>query len=277
MQTITIFSEDRSSKASFCPELGGLCYSIFTDGRELLYWPAGFNLESYSEICGGWPFLFPICGRLKKPSEYDIGLHGFAWNMPWDVTDRGDHFIEMCFESNYDTLRVYPFKFKVTLRYEISDGELICQQKYENLSNVEMPYYAGFHPYFLTEDKDHVIFDYNPVQGLSYNDDLTDVVGECLPPVTPTKVTDPNLNEKLVVMGDNKLSSLKLNDGSKIELSADSDLFPYVQLYTVPGEPFFCIEPWMGVPNALNHKSKLRIVPSFSIDEASLILKFLKK
>ena len=45
-------------------------------------------------------------------------------------------------------------------------------------------------------------------------------------------------------------------DGTTIHMIAegveDKDMFPYVQLYTVEDQPFFCVEPWMGFPNALN-------------------------
>ena len=38
----------------------------------------------------------------------------------------------------------------------------------------------------------------------------------------------------------------------------DPSFFSYVQLYTIPEQPFFCVEPWMSFPNAMNTVSGVR-------------------
>ena len=66
----------------------------------------------------------------------------------------------------------------------------------------------------------------------------------------------PAINERITRVGEDREAKLRLPDGLTIHLAAegveDSDLFPYIQLYTMADKPFFCVEPWMAFPNALN-------------------------
>jgi len=268
----TIVSPDGNTRASFIPEKGGTGSSLVVNGRELLFLHDYFWDRQTERIPGGWPFLFPICGRLERGGEagkylfdgrmYRMPSHGFGPRTPWRVVEgSGPDTLVMRLTHGEDTLAVYPFRFEVTLAYRAENGALVCEQAYRNLGGAPMPYYAGFHPYFLTPapgaGKESVAVDFRPAGAFHYNERYTDLASQVPPPSPPVPVHgEPVLEQWLTRVGDDREVRVIMPDGLVIHMAAegveDPALFPYVQLYTMTDKPFFCVEPWMAFPNALN-------------------------
>lgn len=272
----TIVSDDGQCSATFIPERGGVGSSIVMQGsqgpRELLFLAQNFWEPDHRGFAGGWPFCFPICGRLERQGEsglylydgqlYELPIHGFASQLPWsiDSDSSNERQLSLLLQANEDTQNQYPFNFEIALRYTISHNELLCSQTYRNAGNHPMPFYAGFHPYFLTppvnQGKEKVILNYHPIRRFRYNENLTDLIGEGKLFDLPSAITNPALNEQLTQLGTNHHLQLRFPDGDVLHLHADGiedpNLFNYVQLYTDPLQAFFCLEPWMAFPNALN-------------------------
>jgi galactose mutarotase-like enzyme len=268
----TIVSSDGGTRASFVPEKGGTGSSLVIGGWELLFQHDFFWERQTEKIPGGWPFLFPICGRLERGGQtgqylYDgrihkMPSHGFGPRLPWKVveTDREDTLVLQLTDTEA-TRQAYPFRFEVRLAYRAEKGALACEQLYVNRGNVPMPYYAGFHPYFQTPapgaGKEDVVLDYRPVRAFRYNERFTDLAEPVPPPAVPVAVHSAAvLEQRLTMVGADRELRVAMPGGPVIHLAAegveDSDLFPYIQLYTMADKPFFCVEPWMGFPNALN-------------------------
>lgn len=279
---------------SFVPEKGGAAYSLImpnqNDEKELLYLHDFFWEKELPDLPGGWPFCFPICARLERNGIagdylydgqiYNMPIHGFSWWLPWTVVLHQDHEIILSLRDNATTQRMYPFAFEVKLHYKLDNHTLQCLQTYTNHSRVPMPYYAGFHPYFLTppaeKGKEKVMLDYKPIQRLIYNNRLTDLIGKTTLFNLPASISNPDINEQLTRVGQDKLVRLIYADGFEIQMQAngvkDPDLFPYVQLYTISEKPFFCIEPWMACPNALNTVQGVRWLKPLQSESGILTL-----
>ncbi|MFT3742090.1 MAG: aldose epimerase [Gammaproteobacteria bacterium] len=275
----TIASDDQSTQAQFLPDRGAMGCSLIMPGsngpRELLFLHDYFNDPNEKRFTGGWPFCFPVCGRLKRYGQegyyyydgqvYQLDIHGFASQLPWEVVDFGEQHLHMRLSATAATLAQYPFEFEIELAYHISRGLLECRQTYKNKGARPMPYYAGFHPYFATpglkQGKANVVFNCEPVKSLAYNETLTDLIGGCETFPLPTSIT-ADINERLLVLGQNKTTQLTYPDGDILKMTVtgveDPNLFPYLQIYTPLKQPFICIEPWMGHPNALNSVEGVR-------------------
>ncbi len=281
--TWTIVAHDGVTRATFVPDLGAIGSSLVLPGiageaRETLFQHDFFWQPDTTMTRGGLPFLFPICGRLELDGQaetyhdngqpYSMKIHGFAHRLPWRVLDSTDPAsLEMVLSDTPETRLSYPFEFEIRLTYRVTPGALFCEQRYSNRGNRPLPYYAGFHPYFLTPPpktgKSEVRLDLKPAHWLCYNATLTNVIGEkTVTTDFPLAITDPALHEQLLRMGTDKQARLLFPDGFRLNLRADSiddpDRFPYLQLYTLPDKPFICVEPWMGVPNALNTLTSVR-------------------
>lgn len=257
------------------PDRGGYLASLilpFASGtRETLFlhntaWDAEID-----DLVGGIPFLFPICGRVAHNNKidtychdgklYSLKIHGFSWYAQWEVSDQQPDCVTLTLQDTTETLARYPFPFKIQLQWRVTPGQLTCHQVYENRDTTKiMPFYAGFHPYFLTPPanagKENVLLTADFKKRLHYNVDLTAIIGESAPMQTPIAITTPEINEQLCVFGENQSATLTFPNGDvlKTAVQCDSDpaLFSYLQLYTIPDHSFFCIEPWMRFPNALN-------------------------
>lgn len=260
---ITITAKDGASRFQILPELGGLGISLQLPyqgkARELLYLPEDFFQREDQFWQGGWPLCFPICGRLTTK---EMPIHGFAPYMPWAVKATTTDSVTIFITDTKETRAQFPYAFYCECHFEIMPNAFSCTLTVENKGNAPMPYYAGFHPYFLTPlaQKDQIQVDFMATKRLQYNDSLTDVIGELPALNLPKPVSDPALNEQLSRVEKN-CSKLIYPDGCVIEMQVDSPgsgaKFPYIQLYTREDAPFFCIEPWMNHPNALNHVQNL--------------------
>ena len=270
----TIISADGGTQASFVPEKGGVGSSIImpfgNNKRELLFQHTHFWERNNPHIPGGWPFLFPVCARLERNNVagdylydgklYNLPIHGFAPYLPWEASSHTNDTLTMKLCATPQTLAMYPFDFCVELIYKVANKMLTCEQRYTNNGEKPLPYYAGFHPYFLTppaaNGKEKVRIDFKATRHFKCNEKLTDLIGDQELLKLPASVADSKINEQLSLLGKDKTVTLAYPDGLKINLEAagieDPNLFSYLQLYTQPQEPFICIEPWMGFPNALN-------------------------
>ncbi|MBS0350343.1 MAG: aldose epimerase [Proteobacteria bacterium] len=244
--------------------------------RELLFVPDHLWDRTSKELPGGWMYCFPNCGRLERQGKsnlyyydghvYELPLHGFAWTKAWTVVEVKHNSLLLRLRDDQQTRLAYPFHFTLEYLYEITDRTLFCRQTYINHGDRPMPYNAGFHPYFSTPEpggaKNHVILNFTPRRRLRYNQQLTDIVGELPLFPVPVSVGNPEINEQLFQIGEDKHIYLTYPNGDVINMAVegveDRDMFPYLQLYSPPDQPFVCVEPWMGYPNALNSVAGVR-------------------
>ncbi len=279
-EMLTISSRDHSAHATFIPARGATIASIIMPScGELLYLHDFFWDQAIDDLPGGMPFIFPICARVSRQGKfgdylfdgniYNLKIHGFSWYLPWEVLNEVADSVTFVLRDSEETRLRYPFSFEVRLKYKIDSQQLTCQQTYINNSQKPMPYYAGFHPYFLTppvgHGKEAVCLNYSPIRRFQYNDDYTDLRGECDLFKLPTSVANPEINEQLTEVGEDKSIELAFPQGHRLHMTTQDakypDLFPYVQIYTMVDKPFICVESWMSFPNAMNTVSGVRWLP----------------
>ena len=280
-EVVTIGAADGVSRMSFVPALGGIGSSLVLPAsagpRERLFRHDFFWQPKSEKTRGGWPFLFPANGRLERDGEPGVWLHrgrrlsmfshGFSLRVPWEALETGgaDELTLRLTDSPFTRER-YPFAFEIRLRYRIAPGRLTCDQWYYNPGDEPLPYTAGFHPYFLTPPagagKEAVTLELESRRTWRYNPRQSDIIGTAPPLTFPRSVSDPEINESLNEVDPGHAPRLRSgpDDALAIAVSGRRDprMFPFVQLYTIPEKPFFCIEPWMSPPNALNALSGMR-------------------
>lgn len=275
--SIVLQANDGVTRAEFYPQYGGLCTSLLVpDGgapggrRELLYLPEKFDVSTNRAICAGLPFHFPICGRLAREGApqsyllegryYAMDIHGFSHQHAWDVIFSSCDQLVMQQKANEKTRSQFPFNYELQLSYALHASTLQAKLVIRNADHKAMPFYTGFHPYLAIDLKRYhkrdIQLQFQALKSFRYNATLTDIVGERACAVMPAALSDPGINERLSLLGQDKRVFLRFPDGFQLEQSvygeADTDLFAYLQLYHQMDKPFFCIEPWMAFPNALN-------------------------
>jgi galactose mutarotase-like enzyme len=252
-KTYILTNQDGSARLEVVPERGGIITRWQVQGKEILYLDADRYTHPELSVRGGVPILFPICGNLPDNAytyeghSYSLKQHGFARDLPWQVTDQqaGEAIaLTVTLVSTEQTRAVYPFDFQVDFTYKIQGNRLMIQQRYTNRSPVTMPFATGLHPYFNVTDKSQLEFD---IPGTEFT--------------TQDKATHPftggfdmNQAEIDVLFRQVSRQSASVTDraeGIRLTMTYDPSYSTQV-FWTVKGKDFYCLEPWTAPRNAMN-------------------------
>ena len=261
-QYLTYILTDEAAKTQIevVPERGGIITRWRQANQEILYLDQARYADPTKTIRGGVPILFPICGNLPNDTysyqerDYKLVQHGFARNLPWNIitTNTDDcASITISLKSNESTLAVYPFACEIVFTYQLRGNSLKILQAYTNHSDSQMPFSAGFHPYFAVADKQKLKID---IPGTEYWSN-----------VTQTKVAfsgsfDFKLEEIDAAFTNISKNYTSFSDQEKKITIKYDDFCSTIVFWTVKGKDFICLEPWSAPRNALNTGEKLTYI-----------------
>ena len=110
------------------------------------------------------PLLFPYTGPLVdgkyeyNGKTYELGQHGFARRAVFTFEECDETSVSLSLTYDEETLKVYPFRFRINVNYRLDGYKLILSYKVTNLDEVNLPFEIGFHPAFncpLTADRQY--------------------------------------------------------------------------------------------------------------------------
>jgi galactose mutarotase-like enzyme len=245
---------DSQSALTVYPDRGGIATSWKVNDRELMYLDADRFKDPSLSVRGGFPILFPICGNLPDNAytidgkQYSLKQHGFARDMPWQVTHQSttaDASLTVTLESNEATRQVYPFDFSVSFTYRLRGGQLVIEQTYTNKSATPMPFSSGLHPYFLALDKEQLTFQ---IAADSYQEKQT---GEIHPFAGKFDFSQAEIDAAFTNVSSKTATATDAQQQLTIEMTT-SPQYRTVVFWTVQGKDFYCLEPWTAPRNSLN-------------------------
>ncbi len=245
------------------------------EGREWLWQadPAFWNRHA--------PILFPIVGRAAGDSiqvgdtHYPIGQHGFARDRAFEVLSFGPERAGFRLAADAETRRHYPFDFELDIRFEIAGTTLYQTVTVRNQGTVPMPASIGFHPGFQwplpgasAPQTGHVVVfereekaDIRRLKegGVDASGRPTPVEGKLLP-------LDPALFlEDAIIFDDLASRSLWFGAPGSDGIRIDFPDLPYLGIWTKPGAPFLCIEPWQGHAAPLGFAGEMDAMPGMVV------------
>ncbi len=230
------------------------------------------------------PILFPIVGKLKdfsythKRSKYTLPQHGFARDKNFFLKSISEDFVVFYLNSDMDTQASYPFEFELVVSYGLIKNKLIVDYKVSNFGTEEMPFSIGAHPGFscpIVKDESFedykLIFDEKEtLQRLLLKEGLFSGETESfLNNENEMRLSQATFEKDAIVLENYKskfitLQSTRSNHSVKFGIQG----FPYLGLWSKPGAPFVCIEPWFGLADSseatgeLSSKKGIIILPS---------------
>ena len=250
--------------------LGGELLSYKLDGVEKIH-QGQECIDAYGKVYWKrhFPVLFPIVGKLKQNRTiingrtYEMSQHGFARDMEFEPITKLDNFHSYVLRSNPSTMVKYPFEFSLYITYRTDGNKLTTIYKVVNDGDNNMPFGIGGHPafkidmedllneeYYLEfdqdEDKIHFLYLVDGLVGTEYEKNI-------MIDKRRIKITKDTFNNDAVIMKgitSNKIS-LKRRRGNKTLLTMDFEGFPYLGVWSKPGAPFLCIEPWYSTADAV--------------------------
>jgi galactose mutarotase-like enzyme len=212
---------------------------------------------------GRAPILFPIVGMLAGGTyrlgekRFALSRHGFARGKKFEVVATTSSSATFRLRSDDSTLAVYPFPFELEVSYALASATLSVTALVRNTGNEILPASLGFHPafrwplpngasraaHFIELEADEPA----PVRRINAD-------GLLMPERFPTPVVQRRLALADELFRDDVLIFDRLHSrslrygtehGAKIEVRFPDATF--LGLWTKPGAPFICIEPWQGV------------------------------
>lgn len=268
-ETYILTDQDAQSHLEVVPERGGIITRWSIKGQDILYLDAERFKDSSLSVRGGIPILFPICGNLPdntytyQGKQYTLKQHGFARDLPWDVTEQVTNnlvSLTLTLKSNDQTRAVYPFDFQLSFTYQLKGDTLEIQQRYTNHSTEPMPFSSGFHPYFFTSDKSQLEFE---IPASEYQDQITKEVH----PFSGT--FDLSRDELDLAFRQITGTAASITDrGRRLKITLNySDFYSTLVFWTVKGKDFYCLEPWSAPRNALNTGENLtKLAPGATLE-----------
>lgn len=270
-----VLSGDRA-EVRLVPGRGGLVTHWSVDGEALLFLDEATLVDAGRNVRGGIPLLFPNAGPLPVEGVEVAGRrisqpqHGLARLAAWEVVDAvGDDDtarVSMRLRSSDATRVGFPFDFDSELAVSLSDGRLLLEWRFTNTGDVPMPLHAGTHPYFTVpvaqKAKAQV-----PSKATRLKERRTGEVRAA----TPARFGEGEVDVALLDHG--PAATLLRGDGSRIELNSTPQLSTLV-LWTLPDQPFICVEPWTAPGGALASGEGVLPVPPGATEALAMELRF---
>lgn len=244
------------------------------------------------------PILFPNVGRhygdryRVNGQEFPSKQHGFARDSVFSCIDTTVDSITHQLTSSDETKASYPFDFQLRVKHILSGDRILVCWKVVNTGEQPMYFTIGGHPAFsvpVLEDTEYSAYSLyfntkaplhyvllDPSSGTaqtdtSYTLETTD--GICS--------LDTHLFDRDALVFDNSQISkagILLPDGTPyLELVCEE--FPNFGIWSVPGAPFVCLEPWFGrcddcgYEGELSEKSTVNTLESDEVFEKSYFIK----
>jgi galactose mutarotase-like enzyme len=212
---------------------------------------------------GRAPILFPTVGEVAGGSyrlgskSYRLGRHGFARGKLFEVASATASAATFRLKADASTLEIYPFQFELDMQFAVSGPKLSVTAVVRNLGSTNMPASVGFHPAFRwplpfgQARAGHFIeFEHDepaPIRRLT-STGLLSATPHPTPVANRRLVLEDALFQPDVVIFD-QFRSHKLTygapDGPRLEFAYPDAT--YLGIWTKPGAPFVCIEPWRGI------------------------------
>jgi len=212
---------------------------------------------------GRAPLLFPIVGvlvggayRLGSKS-YALSRHGFARGKLFAVGPVSSSSAVFKLTADDASLRIYPFPFELEVRYELAAATLSVSTWIRNRGDADMPASFGYHPGFrwplpFSQPRSAHFIEFEHGEAAPFR--RIDSKGLLTPETHPTPIVgrrvaldDSLFQEDVLIFDQLKSRSVTYGGGSGPRIRIGFPDAPYLGLWTKPGAPFICIEPWHGV------------------------------
>ena len=215
---------------------------------------------------GRAPILFPTIGELAGggfrvgPRTYRLPRHGFARTKLFEVVGATATEATFRLAADESTLRVYPFEFRLDVRFALAGATLSVTSSVLNKGREDMPASIGYHPGFrwplpygqpraahfieFATDENPWIRRLNAQGLLSAERPQTPVANRRL------VLDDALFRDDVVIFDDIRSRSVTYgaHEGPRIQVSYPDAT--YLGVWTKPGAGFVCIEPWHGIADA---------------------------
>ena len=254
--------------------------AVSLHGAELRRWSVAGHDILWTPDATVWnavaPVLFPVVGWTRGGTvridgrTYPLGLHGFASERTFTLADRSDASLRLVDRADAESWRLYPFDYRLTLEFAVSDAGLSCVAEVANEGDRLMPYAFGLHPGFRWPQRTDATIVFQTSEepsvpeitpgGLFANDRR------------PVPLEDRRLAVTRDLMAREALCFLDIRSAHLTyeapdfgRLRIEHENVPHIALWSRPPAPYLCIESWTGHGDPDGFEGDLRDKPSMRL------------
>ncbi|WP_203258911.1 aldose 1-epimerase family protein [Hyunsoonleella ulvae] len=231
-----------------------------------------FMWDANPSVWGSFaPNLFPIIGALKnniynfEGNTYTLPKHGFIrHNKAITLIEHTENSLTFALIYNTDTLKIYPFKFEFQITFKLIDNNIKVQHTIKNSDDKTIYFSLGGHPAFkcpVFEGETYEDYYLEFEQPETSKIHLIDMSNGMISDDTKLMLNNSNIlrlthelfEADALIFKD--LKSRKVTLKSKTRgtiLSVSYPDFNYLGIWAKPTGNYVCIEPWLGIADAVN-------------------------
>lgn len=267
-----------ASRLRVAPQAGGRLISWTIGGAPILYWPDAPDWSKPGLIRGGNPLLFPFIARHWVDGKVglwrdalgvvrDMPLHGFARDLPFaaQIDPRGDG-VRMTLTDSAETREIYPFRFRFEAVYRLADERALDVELITtNMGDARLPYYAGHHFYFALPHAQRGEATIRLPRNVHRRQLPDGVTTNAAPGATSYRFDDAQICDRFHCLDGEPDVPVRIDMPAQqraieIDLRRPGSTAWYaVTTWTLaPDSDFYCVEPWLGLPDAIHTGLGLR-------------------
>lgn len=288
-QSVIQLSDDQN-KVIVSPDHGARILRWEKAGREIITWPDNADWSKILKVRGGNPVLFPFIARHFVDGKNELwrdasGVvrpmpqHGFARDAIFSVIDgEPENSLRMRLSDSEATRAYYPFAFQFDVVVCLRPGSRL-EVRFEttNAGTDPLPYYAGHHFYLAIPHQERadwtlhlpcaawgrqspdggVLREEATLRNLRLDDEAA----------IDRYQIEPKIGVATLL---NSLTGKKL--GFELEHPGSVPWYAVTTWTETPESNFYCVEPWLGLPNAIHHGQGLRRLAAGAKEIATLVL-----
>ena len=224
---------------------------------------------------GRSPILFPIVGKapdnqvLVDGQAYDMQQHGIARRSEFRLVESDTASCLHELVASDASKAAYPFDFRLTLRHAVAGSRLTVAAEVTNTDSKPLPFGLGFHPAFAwplpgAAGRAHFVqLDNGGEPALSRIDG-----GLRKPDLLPSPFKAGRLvlehgyfEEDAMIFPEGAGTGLKYGAEGGPSLKFGFENLPNLALWTKPGAPFLCVEPWHGTAPVIGASAEIAARP----------------
>ena len=209
------------------------------------------------------PILFPVIGRSPGDTvrigsnSYPMPPHGFARDRDFRMLERTPDSITFELGDDPQTRTMFPFGFRLRMSAVVHDARFELTATIENVDAAPMPFCFGYHPAFVwpqdrkVRDSYFCRFEVGELPYIRRPNVTTGLIKTARFP-SPLRnrelpLTDALFDEGALIFDTLASRSIWFGPSSSSGIVVRFPDSPQLGIWTKPGAPFLCIEPWQGL------------------------------
>ena len=282
--------ERGGSRLLLAPQAGGRLLSWHLDGAAVIHWPDAADWHHPAAVRGGNPLLFPFLGRHRVDGEIgrwkdaagvvrNVPMHGFARDLPFAAqrTPEGDG-VRMTLTDSLETREGYPFAFRFEVAYQLVDAATLdVELTTTNTGSTRLPYYAGHHFYFTLPHAQRHESTLTLPRTLARHQRPDGTITQPEQGQSGYRFDDPQIHDRFHCLAGEPDAPVRIEiPGLRRAIAIDLRRPGSVPWYAVtswtetPQSDFYCVEPWLGLPDAIHNGLGLRWLEPEQTETAAL-------